>query len=61
MYSAAAGRDETQRGMVGDLLERAFQGSAGKLVMQALSNRRASKEEIEQIRKMLDEMSGEDE
>jgi hypothetical protein len=43
---------------VGDLLDRAFGGSALKLVMHALSARRASPAEIARLRRLLDEMEG---
>ena len=55
-YEPAAPEDETQRRLVGDLLRKAFDGSAVKLVMQALSTERASAEELSEIRRMLDEM-----
>jgi predicted transcriptional regulator len=55
-YEPAAPEDETQRRLVGDLLRRAFDGSAKKLVMQALSTERASAEELSEIRRMLDEL-----
>ena len=57
-YEPAAPEDETQRRLVGDLLRRAFDGSAKKLVMQALSAERASSEELEEIRHLLDELEG---
>ena len=57
-YEAAAPEDETQRRLVGDLLRKAFDGSAKKLVMQALSAERASAEELSEIRRMLDELEG---
>jgi predicted transcriptional regulator len=57
-YEAAAPEDETQRRLVGDLLRKAFDGSAKKLVMQALSTERASAEELSEIRRMLDELEG---
>ena len=41
-----------------DLLARAFGGSTEKLVMQALSAKKASKEELGEIRRMLDELEG---
>ena len=40
-----------------DLLDKAFEGSAAGLVMHALSGQRASKKEIEEIRKLLDEQT----
>jgi predicted transcriptional regulator len=45
--------------LVGDLLERAFAGSAEKLVMRALSAKKVSAKELAGIRKMLDEFEGE--
>jgi predicted transcriptional regulator len=41
---------------VGDLLDRAFEGSAARLVLRALESRPASPEEREEIRRMLDQM-----
>ena len=55
VYEAAYTEDQTQRQLVGDLLDRAFGGSAARLVQQALATRRASKEEVEQIKRLLDE------
>ena len=55
-YEPAAPEDETQRRLVGDLLRKAFDGEAVKLVMQALSTERASAEELSEIRRMLDEL-----
>ncbi len=55
VYEARAPREETQKRLVRDLLDRAFAGSASSLVMQALSARKASSEELAQIRKLLDE------
>jgi len=55
VYRAAASKDDTQRRLVDDLLDRAFGGSARQLVMRALSTDRVSDEEIERIRELLDE------
>ena len=55
-YEPAAPEDETQRRLVGDLLRKAFDGSAKKLVMQALSAERASASELDEIRRLLDEL-----
>ena len=54
LYEAMVPKASTQRQLVGDLLERAFGGSALDLVMQALSAKRATRSEIDQIRRMLD-------
>lgn len=56
VYEAERAQDETQRQLLSDLLDRAFQGSATKLVQQALSSKKASKEELREIRRMLDEL-----
>jgi predicted transcriptional regulator len=55
-YEPAAPEDETQRRLVGDLLRKAFDGSAKKLVLQALSTERASADELDEIRRLLDEL-----
>ena len=55
IYEAQAPREATQKQLVRDLLDRAFSGSAPSLVMQALSARHTSSEELAQIRKLLDE------
>lgn len=55
VYEARLAREQTQRQLIGDLLDRAFDGSATKLVMQALNAKRASAEELSTIREMLDE------
>ena len=58
VYEAAYTEDETQRQLVSDLLDRAFGGSAAKLVLQALAARKASPEELAEIRKLLDKRRG---
>ena len=55
IYQAARPREWTQRQLAGDLLQRAFAGSAHTLMMGALSARKASKEELAELRKLLDE------
>lgn len=55
VYEAQLAREETQQQLIGHLLERAFEGSATKLVMQALSAKQTSAEELTTIREMLDE------
>jgi BlaI family transcriptional regulator, penicillinase repressor len=55
VYQASAPRQETQRHMVGEMLDRVFGGSASQLVMQALATKKASSGELAQIRRMLDE------
>src|SRR5678815_3586370 len=55
IYHARLSEETTQRQLVRDLLDRAFGGSAGKLVMQALATKRASVEELKDIRQAIDE------
>ena len=55
LYEARAPKEQTQRQIAGDLLKRAFGGSAQSLVMGALAARPASREELDEIRRMLDE------
>lgn len=58
VYQPAFSEQEVQRQLVGHLMERAFGGSAQKLVLQALSAKKASASELAEIRKLLDEMEG---
>jgi len=51
-------QEQTQRTLVADLLERAFEGSMSSLVVQALAAKRASKEELSEIRKILKKYEG---
>jgi predicted transcriptional regulator len=53
VYSAASSEDHTQRQLVADLLDRVFDGSASRLLMQALAARRASPEELRAIRRLI--------
>ena len=55
VYEAAIPQESTQRQLAGDLLERAFQGSAARLMQGALSARRASADDVAEIRRMLTE------
>jgi BlaI family transcriptional regulator, penicillinase repressor len=54
IYHARLSEEQTQRQLVRDLLDRAFGGSASKLVMQALAARRATPEELGEIRKLIE-------
>jgi predicted transcriptional regulator len=56
VYVAAVRAEQTQRQLVRDLVRRAFGGSAGQLVVQALSERRATTDELAEIRRLLDDM-----
>jgi predicted transcriptional regulator len=59
VYRPALSEEKAQKQLVGDLLDRAFSGSAEKLVMRALSAKKVSGKELASIRKMLDDFEGE--
>ena len=58
IYRARYPREHTQRQLLHDLVQRAFGGSVKALVLQALAGRRSSREELEEIEKLLDRMQG---
>jgi predicted transcriptional regulator len=58
IYAARYSQEHTQRQLVGDLLDRAFGGSSLKLVMQALAARKATAEELSEIRRLLEQREG---
>lgn len=55
VYEPSKPREWTQRQLAGDLLDRAFSGSAKALMIGALSARKASKEDLAELRKLLAE------
>ena len=58
LFRAAATQQKTQTKMLKDLMQRAYDGSAGSLVLQALSSKKATKAELAEIREMLDRLEG---
>ena len=58
IYHARLSEEQTQRQLVRDLVDRAFGGSSSKLVLQALSSKRASAEELSEIRRLIDGREG---
>ena len=56
IYSARPAEADTQRNLVDDLVERVFGGSAHKLALHALGSKKASPEELAELRKLLDEL-----
>jgi len=58
IYQARLTQEQTQRQLVRDLVDRAFGGSASKLVLQALATKRSSAEELTEIRKLIDGRDG---
>ena len=59
VYEASFSQEQVQRQVIGHLLERLFSGSAPRLVLQALSAKKASPAELAEIRRLLDKMEGE--
>jgi len=55
VYRARQSQDETQKNLVSDLLEKAFRGSALRLVQHVLETKPASREELTEIRKLITE------
>ena len=58
IYTPAVTEEKAQKQLVGDLLEKAFSGSAEKLVMRALSAKKVSNKELARIKKMIKEIEG---
>jgi predicted transcriptional regulator len=59
IYRSRYSQQQTQRQLLGDLLQRAFGGSVKALVMQALAAKKSTPAELEAIEKLLDRMEGE--
>lgn len=55
VYEACEPAEKTKRQLAGDVLQRVFEGSASQLMQHALAGRRTSPEEIEELRRLLDE------
>ena len=58
IYCARKNEEQTQRQLLRDLLERAFGGSAQKLVLRALDSKKVSRDELAAIRSFLDQLEG---
>jgi BlaI family penicillinase repressor len=54
IYKAIVNQDKTEKQLVNKMIDNVFNGSAARLVMQALGNHSASADEIEEIKKYLD-------
>ena len=55
VYEACQPATETKRQLVGDVLQRVFEGSASELMIHALEGRRTSRKELQELRRLLDE------
>jgi len=58
VYEASVPKEQTRRQIAGDLLKRAFGGSSRSLLMGALAAQPASREELDEIRGLLDSFAG---
>ena len=58
IYSATGSQQDTQQQLIDKLTTTAFGGSAMRLVMQALGNKKSTAAELKEIRKFLDELEG---
>ena len=58
VYEATSSAEETQQQLVTDLVDKVFDGSAAKLVLQALASRKTSAAELAEIRSLIDKHRG---
>ena len=58
LFTAAATQKRTQAKLLKALVQKAYDGSMGSLVLQALSSKKATKEELAEIRELLDHLEG---
>ncbi|WP_378984672.1 BlaI/MecI/CopY family transcriptional regulator [Pedobacter lithocola] len=56
IYKAIVNQDKTEKQLVNKMIDNVFNGSAARLVMQALGNHSASADEIEEIKKYLEQL-----
>ena len=58
VYRATTPRQRTQKRMLVDLIDKVYDGSAAALMLHAISSKKATSEELAEIRNLLDEMEG---
>jgi len=58
VYEACVPAEKTKQQLAGDVLQRVFEGSASQLMLHALAGQKTSREEIEELRRLLDEHEG---
>lgn len=59
IYHPAVTREKTQKHMLGKMIDTLFSGSSSQLVIQALGNHKTSRQELDEIQKMLDNLKKE--
>lgn len=57
LYRATVSQEEIQKVMLGGFVNKLFNGSAKNLILQALGNQKPSREELDEIREMLDKLA----
>ena len=57
LFRAAASQERTQRRILGDVIRKVYGGSAKSLVLQALSAKSASDEDLDEIRRLIDKLT----
>ena len=60
LYRPAASQEETQLELVDDLVQKAFGGVAGRMVVRALSAKRISPDELAEIKKLIRQLEGDE-
>ena len=60
LYKAVTSQERTRQAMLDKMIDTVFQGSAMKLVMSALGNKKSSREELSEIRRYLEKLEGGD-
>lgn len=58
VYQACVPAEKTKQQLAGDVLQRVFEGSASQLMLHALAGHRTTREEMEELRRLLDEHEG---
>jgi len=59
VFRAAVSKERTQKRFLSDIVQRVFDGSSSQLVLQALGSRpKATQEEVDEIRALLDKLDG---
>ena len=56
IYSPEVVKKDTQQKLINKLLSSAFEGSASKMIMETLGNHKTSKEELEKIKELINEL-----
>lgn len=59
VYRAAVSKERTQKKFLTDMLQRVFEGSSSRLVLQALGDHKATRAELDEIRALLNRLDKE--